>query len=86
MIGLMCQNHTQEEYLGFLPIDAQNEFNDENCADIMWDFQYKCPIATKFTYVLFLVTIYQNTQKQYNFDCLRIIYKIPLDMEDVYQK
>ena len=47
---LLCQQHPQEEDWGFLLVDAQNKFNEENRTEMLWDVQFEWPSGANFTF------------------------------------
>ena len=41
-VGKTCfQKHVQEEYLGFLLIDAHNTLNEENRTTMLWEMRFE---------------------------------------------
>ena len=47
---IMWQQHTQEEYWGFLLIDARNAFNEENRTAMLWAVWNECPSGARFAF------------------------------------
>ena len=47
---LLWEQHSQEEDWGFLLIDAQNEFNEDNCMAILWAVQHDWTSGAQFTF------------------------------------
>ena len=47
---VLCEEHSQEAYWGFLLIDARNEFNKENRTAILWAVRHEWPSGAQFTF------------------------------------
>ena len=47
---VLWQEHSQEEYWGFLLIDAQNAFIEENRTAMLWAVCHEWPSGAKFTF------------------------------------
>ena len=47
---LIWEQHSQEEYSGFLPIDVQNAFNEENWTAMIWAIRHEWPSGAQFTF------------------------------------
>ena len=47
---LLWQQHTQEEDLGFLLIEAHNAFNEENRTYMIWAVHHKWPSGARFAF------------------------------------
>ena len=47
---LLWKQHPQEEDWGFLLIDAQNAFNEDNWNSVLWAVQYECPSGIQSTF------------------------------------
>ena len=47
---LLWAQHSQEEDWGFLLVDAQNAFNEENRTAILWDIRHEWPSGAQFTF------------------------------------
>ena len=47
---VLCEEHSQEEDLGFLLIDARNEFNKENRTAMLWAVRHEWPSGAQFTF------------------------------------
>ena len=47
---VLWQEHSQEEYWGFLLIDAQNTFNEENRTEMLWAVWHEWPSGAQFTF------------------------------------
>ena len=45
-IHLLWAQHSKEEYWGFLLIDAQSAFSEENRTAMLWDVRNNCPSGT----------------------------------------
>ena len=49
VMQLLWNQHSQEDYWGFILIDAHNVFNEENWESILWYVQFEYPSGMKFT-------------------------------------
>ena len=47
---LLCHQHDQDSDWGFLLINAQNSFNEENQTAIMWAVRHEWPSGSHFTF------------------------------------
>ena len=47
---ILWEENAQEEYWGFLLIDAHNAFNEENWTAMLWAVQHKWPSGAQFTF------------------------------------
>ena len=47
---LFWAQHYQEEYWGFLLIDARKTFNEDNRTAMLWAVQHECPSGAEFTF------------------------------------
>ena len=47
---VLWEEHSKEEYWGFLLIDARNEFNEESHTAMLWDFRHEWPSGAQFTF------------------------------------
>ena len=50
---VLWQDHSQEEDLRFLLIDARNEFNEENRIAMLWAVWHEWPNGQQFTFNLY---------------------------------
>ena len=49
-VRLQWVQHSQEEDWGFIPIDAQNSFNEENQTAMLWAVRHEWPSGAQFTF------------------------------------
>ena len=49
-IRVLWKEHFQEEEWGFLLINAQNTFNEENQKTMIWAVQHEWPSGAQFTF------------------------------------
>ena len=43
-------HHSQEDDWGFLLVDAQNDFNEDNQTAMLWAVRHECTSGTQFTF------------------------------------
>ena len=49
-VRLLRKQYAQEEDWGFLLVDAQNAFNEENCTSILWAVRHEWPSGVRFSF------------------------------------
>ena len=49
-VRLLWQQHDQEDYWGFLLIDAHNAFNEENRTAMLWAVLHEWPSGVRFPF------------------------------------